>query len=202
MNQYRPPLVLVTHWLTAVAVFALMISGVAILLAHPRLYWGETGTLGTPSLIDLPLPMVLTGQTGWGRSLHFLAAWVIVLSGVSYVAAGVPRRYFRWPDYNGLQRRTYAIVVFFLAPLAVWTGLAMSPAVESVMPSIVTLLGGHQSARTIHFVAASLITLFVAGHIVMIATSGFTARMRGMIVGSLDVARDRPLDSAQGRSAP
>ena len=152
------------------------LRGVAILLAHPRLYWGETGTLGTPSVVDLPLPMVLTGQTGWGRSLHFLAAWVIVLSGVSYVAAGLPRRYFRWPDYQPLQRRTYLVVVFALAPLAVWTGLAMSPAVESVMPSLVTLLGGHQSARTLHFIAASLITIFVVGHIVMVAISGFRAR--------------------------
>ena len=189
MNHNHSPLVRLTHWLTAGAVFALMISGVAILLAHPRLYWGETGTLGTPSVVDLPLPMVLTGQTGWGRSLHFLAAWVIVLSGVSYVAAGLPRRYFRWPDYHPLQRRTYLVVVFALAPLAVWSGLAMSPAVESVMPSLVTLLGGHQSARTLHFIAASLITIFVVGHIVMVAISGFRARMRGMIVGALESAQ-------------
>ena len=188
MNTRRP-LVLITHWLTAVAFAALVVSGSAILLAHPRLYWGEAGASGMPSLVDLPLPMVLTGQTGWGRSLHFLAAWVIVLSGVSYVAAGLPRRYFRWPDYHPLQRRTYLVVVFALAPLAVWSGLAMSPAVESVMPSLVTLLGGHQSARTLHFIAASLITIFVVGHIVMVAISGFRARMRGMIVGALDSAQ-------------
>lgn len=183
MNRHHPPFVLVTHWLTALAIFALMISGIAILLAHPRLYWGETGTLGTPSLIDLPLPMVITGQTGWGRSLHFLAAWVIALSGMSYVAAGIRTRHFRWTGYNALQRRTYAVVVFVLAPLAVWTGVAMSPAVESVLPAIVTLLGGHQSARTLHFVVASLITMFVVGHIVMVAVSGFTVRMRAMITG-------------------
>ena len=62
-------LVRVTHWLTAGSFIALTISGVAILLAHPRLYWGETGAVGTPSLIDLPLPFLLTGQSGWGLSL-------------------------------------------------------------------------------------------------------------------------------------
>jgi len=197
----RRPLVLITHWLTAVAFAALVVSGSAILLAHPRLYWGEAGASGMPSLVDLPLPMVLTGQTGWGRSLHFLAAWIIVLSGVSYVATGLPRGDFRWTGYNALQRRTYWIVVFVLAPLAVWTGLAMSPAVESVMPPIVTLLGGHQSARTLHFVAASLITIFVAGHIVMVALSGFVVRMRGMITGSLDVPPGQRVDSTQSGAA-
>src|ERR1700691_4861320 len=78
----------VTHWIHTVSFFALVVSGVAILLAHPRLYWGETGALGAPPLIDLPLPFVLVGQTGWGRSLHFLAAWVFVLTGLIYVLFG------------------------------------------------------------------------------------------------------------------
>ena len=69
-------MVRITHWINAASVAALLVSGVAILLAHPRLYWGETGAFGAPSLIDLPLPLVLTGQSGWGRSLHFLSAWV------------------------------------------------------------------------------------------------------------------------------
>jgi hypothetical protein len=57
-------LVRLTHWVNAAGTFALMVSGVAILLAHPRLYWGETGAVGTPSLIDLPLPFMLTGSRG------------------------------------------------------------------------------------------------------------------------------------------
>ena len=64
----------VTHWLSVVSTLALIISGVAILLAHPRLYWGETGAVGTPAFIDLPIPFIL-GESGWGRYLHFLAAW-------------------------------------------------------------------------------------------------------------------------------
>ena len=110
----HPPLVRITHWTAAASVAALVVSGTAILLAHPRLYWGETGVAGEPSLVDLPLPLVLTGQTGWGRSLHFLSAWTIVITGVVYVVAGMRRGRFRWPHYDALQRRTYTVVVFVL----------------------------------------------------------------------------------------
>jgi len=56
-------LVRVTHWITVASFAALLVSGIAILLAHPRLYWGETGAVGTPSFVDLPLPFILTGQS-------------------------------------------------------------------------------------------------------------------------------------------
>src|SRR4051812_40464708 len=95
----------ITHWITALSFFGLLISGVAILLAHPRLYWGETGAVGTPSLIDLPLPFVLTGQTGWGRSLHFLSAWVCVLAGVWYFLAGVLSHHLRNDLLPGSQQK-------------------------------------------------------------------------------------------------
>ena len=88
-------LVRITHWITTFSFVALLVSGIAILLAHPRLYWGETGAVGTPSLIDLPLPFVLTGQSGWGRYLHFLAAWISVLNGLVYVVAGMLTQHFR-----------------------------------------------------------------------------------------------------------
>jgi thiosulfate reductase cytochrome b subunit len=193
-----------------VSFVALAVSGVAILLAHPRLYWGETGALGAPSLVDLPLPMLLTGQSGWGRYLHFLAAWGCVLSGVVYAIAGlssghlrrdlVPSRRDLGPalvahlrpkrpatdadlDYNPAQRLAYSAVVFVLAPAMIWTGLAMSPAVTSVLPLLVTILGGQQSARTIHFVIACLLLLFALGHTGMVALSGFRLRMRAMITG-------------------
>src|ERR1700716_87074 len=84
-----------THWINAISFFGLLISGVAILLAHPRLYWGETGSVETPSLIDLPLPFMLGGQSGWGRSQHFLFAWVCVLNGLLYVLSGLFAKHFR-----------------------------------------------------------------------------------------------------------
>src|SRR5204862_4405296 len=54
-------------------------------------------------------------------------------------------------SYNVLQRFTYLFVIFVLFPLAIWTGLAMSPAVTSAFPAIVTVLGGQQAARALHF---------------------------------------------------
>jgi thiosulfate reductase cytochrome b subunit len=184
-------LVRVTHWLTAASFIALAVSGVAILLAHPRLYWGETGAVGTPSLIDLPLPFLLTGQSGWGRYLHFLSAWIAVLTGAVYVLGGMRVCHFRQDlfrpaqpaKYNVVQRITYAAVVFVLFPLMIWTGLAMSPAVTSVLPMLVTSMGGQQSARTLHFIVASVLVLFVVGHVAMVAFAGFTRHVSAMIVG-------------------
>jgi thiosulfate reductase cytochrome b subunit len=208
-------LVRVTHWITAMSFVGLLSSGIAILLAHPRLYWGETGTVGTPSLVDLPLPFVLSGQSGWGRYLHFLSAWVCVLTGLLYVLAGVWTRHFRknllpartdltlehisrvvsnhlrfkgpgereLRSYNVLQQITYLAVVFVLFPLMIWTGLAMSPAVTSVIPVLVTVLGGHQSARTIHFFVTAFLVLFLLVHIAMVCFGGFVVRMRAMTTG-------------------
>jgi thiosulfate reductase cytochrome b subunit len=191
-------LVRVTHWITVASFIALVYSGIAILLAHPRLYWGETGALGTPSLVDLPLPMILTGQTGWGRYLHFLSAWVCVLTGAVYVLGSVSACHFRNDlfrrggpaSYNALQRITYTAVVFVLFPLMIWTGFAMSPAIASVFPVLVTALGGQQSARTIHFVVANLLVLFLVGHVVMVYVTGFSRHVGAMILGDNSVARE------------
>jgi len=184
-------LVRATHWLTAASFIALVVSGVAILLAHPRLYWGETGAVGTPSLIDLPLPFMLTGQSGWGRYLHFLSAWIAVLTGTVYVLGGLRANHFGQDlfrpahpaKYNVMQRITYAAVVFGLFPLMIWTGLAMSPAVTSVLPVLVTSSGGFESARTIHFFAAVLLVMFVLIHVGMVWLAGFVPRTRAMITG-------------------
>lgn len=171
----------ITHWVHTASFFGLLVSGIAILLAHPRLYWGETGAVGMSSLLDLPLPFVLTGQSGWGRSLHFLSAWLAVLNGAVYLLSGLATR--RESSYNALQRATYFAVVFLLFPLMVATGLAMSPAITSVLPALVDLFGGTQSARTLHFFAASSLVLFLAGHIAMVCWNGFTGLMRSMTIG-------------------
>jgi len=91
----HPGFVRATHWISALSFLVLVLSGVAILLAHPRLYWGETGAVGGPSLIDLPLPFVLDVPIrGPGRYLHFLAAWVSVVTGLAYLGLGLARRHF------------------------------------------------------------------------------------------------------------
>jgi thiosulfate reductase cytochrome b subunit len=184
-------LVRLTHWINSFSFFALVVSGVAILIAHPRLYWGETGAVGMPSLFDLPIPFML-GHSGWGRYLHFLAAWVCILNGLIYALSGFLTQHFRKhlvtrrgaeESYNILQRLAYTTVVFLLFPLIIVTGLAMSPAITSVIPALVDVFGGQQSARTIHFFVANLLVLFFFVHIVMVSLAGFTNPVRAMITG-------------------
>ena len=193
-DAVHPLWVRITHWINTLSFFGLLVSGIAILLAHPRLYWGETGGVGTPSLVDLPLPFVLAGQSGWGRYLHFLSAWICVCNGFVYLVSGILMRHFRrnllpsasqepFPAYNVLQRFTYLGTIFGLFPFVIWTGLAMSPGLSSVFPTLVTALGGQQSARTLHFVAASFLVLFLIVHIAMVCAAGFLAGVRAMITG-------------------
>src|SRR5579871_5178924 len=138
----------VTHWINTLSFIGLVVSGIGILLAHPRFYWGETGGVGTPSLFDLPLPFMLGGPSGWGRYLHFQSAWLSILNGLIYVVSGAASRHFGngfRTTYSSLQRSAYLSVIFVFLPLMIWTGLAMSPAVTSVFPFLVDVLGGHQT---------------------------------------------------------
>src|SRR5207244_10719092 len=80
-------------------------------------------------------------------------------------------------SYNVLQRLTYLFVIFVLFPLVIWTGLAMSPAFVSAVPATVTLLGGQQSAGTIHFFVSLALLLFLLVHLVMVFLAGFRSRM-------------------------
>jgi thiosulfate reductase cytochrome b subunit len=219
-------IVRITHWITALCFFALLLSGIEVLISHPRFYWGEDGNVLMKPLFTLPIPAsratvptgygyVLPDQNGWSRSLHFEAAWAVFLTGMLYIVAGLvgghfrknllpggadlrggalsksiaDHLHFRGPSeseaasYNVLQRLAYLAVVFVLFPLMVWTGLAMSPAIVSVTPSVAALLGGQQSARTIHFFGTILLVLFVLVHIGMVWLAGFRSRMRAMITG-------------------
>src|SRR5262245_10311831 len=95
-----------THWVMAVSVLTLAVSGFFILMVHPRLYWGTVGNDLTPALLELPISRnhhhggwdhrtaffpdaegrVVTAsrtyeifnQNSWARSLHFLAGWFLV----------------------------------------------------------------------------------------------------------------------------
>ena len=154
---------------------------------------------------------VLPDQNGWSRYLHFQTAWVAVATGLLYLVWGFFAGHFRrnlvpasWKgigasivehlrfkrpkaeeawSYNVLQRLTYLVVIFILFPLMIWTGLAMSYGFVSAFPLSVRLLGGHQTARSLHFLITILLVLFLLIHVVMVIVAGFRTRMRAMITG-------------------
>ena len=222
-------MVRITHWITSIAFVALLVTGIEILISHPRFYLGNVGNVNTPALFSLPIPAsratvdtgygyVLPDQNGWSRYLHFQAAWVAVLTGLLYVAFGFFSGHFRrnlfpapedrspkklsaaiarhlhlrrpsdeeaW-SYNPVQRLAYLFVVFVLFPMVIWTGLAMSPALEGAFPIAVILLGGRQTARTLHFFISIALVLFLLVHVSMVFVAGFRKRVGAMITGSID----------------
>jgi len=123
---------------------------------------------------------------------HFRRNLVPASSDLSMKAIGVSlMRHLRFErptadeawSYNVLQRLSYLAVIFILFPLMIWTGLAMSFGFTSAVPLSVRLLGGHQTARSIHFIVTALLVLFLLVHVVMIFIAGFRTRMRAMITG-------------------
>jgi len=129
------PWVRVSHWIGAASLLVLAVTGYLILMVHPRLYWGEVGNDLTPALIELPISrnhqhggwepakpffaraggpvsasrtFDIFNQNGWGRSLHFLAAWCLVVPGAFYLLRGLSGGHFRarvWPRATELAPR-------------------------------------------------------------------------------------------------
>ena len=84
----------ITHSIVVLSVAGLLVTGGGILVSHPRLYWGETGAIGTESRVDLAL-LSITGPSVWNPPIHFLFAWIAVLAGLTYVVAGFVTCHFR-----------------------------------------------------------------------------------------------------------
>ena len=245
----------ITHWLNALVLLVLLMSGLQIFNAHPSLYLGLKSTfddpimsmdaveegdttkgvtailghdfdttgvfgLGTNADGDLdergfPWSVTLPGHRNlsMGRRWHFFFAWFFLFNGLIYLAwslaSGHLRRdlapsaedlkhigssiaehaRLRFPRgeeakrYNVLQKLTYLFVALILLPLMLITGLAMSPGMDAAFPLLLEILGGRQTARTIHFIAASGIVLFVVVHLVMVLISGVWNNLRSMITG-------------------
>ena len=93
--------------------------------------------------------------------------------------------------YNVLQKFAYLLVVFLLLPVMVLSGLTMSPAVTAAAPVLFDLFGGRQSARTIHFITANLLVLFVLVHVLQVLVSGAFNRMRAMLTGRYVIRPER-----------
>jgi thiosulfate reductase cytochrome b subunit len=156
-----------------------------------------------------------------GRRWHFFFAWLFVLNGVVYLVSSllsqhvsrdlipslselaqiphaiVEHAQLRFPKgeaarhYNVVQKLTYLIVIFALLPIVVLAGMTMSPGLDTAVPQLLWLFGGRQSARSIHFIAATGILLFVIIHIVMVLVSGVFNNIRSMVTGRYDLGVER-----------
>lgn len=161
-----------------------------------------------------PYWMTTPTNLAQSRRVHFFFAWLLVLAGLLYVAhAMVTGRLQRdllptredwrgfWPSvldhlrlrrprgdaarrYNVLQKLSYLGAMFGLLPAIVLMGLAMSPRLDSVWPGWVDWVGGRQGARTLHFIGAWLVVLFVLVHVFEVLVTGPVNNMRSMITGN------------------
>ena len=170
---------------------------------------GEWAARGFPSWATLPGP----GWLALGRRWHFFFAWLFVVNGVAYVGWSLATRHltrdlvptkrdwrgigrsvldhlrFRHPGgeealrYNILQRLAYLIVIFIFGGGIVLMGLLMSPRMDAVLGWLLELVGGRQSARTIHFFVAMGFVAFTLVHVFEVLVSGPLNQLRGMITG-------------------
>ena len=167
-----------------------------------------------PRWMMLPGPQWLSMARSW----HFFFAWVFVLNGIAFIVYSIASRHltrdltptrddlrgiggsirdhlrFKHATgeaakrYNVLQKLAYLVVVFVLLPLIVLMGLAMSPWLDSVLTGWVDLVGGRQSARSIHFIIAWLLVAFVAIHVFQVIVTGLWNNLRSMITGRYKVS--------------
>lgn len=180
-------------------------TGVLGLSAGPR---GEPVARGFPSWSTLPSYQDLAS----GRRWHFFFAWLFVINGLVYIAYSLASghwrqliptgpqlrgiggslkehlllRFHRGEEakvYNVLQKLAYVGLIVVILPGLIIAGLNMSPGLNAAFPWLVEAFGGRQSARTIHFIAAALLILFIIVHVVMVLISGVWNNMRSMITG-------------------
>jgi thiosulfate reductase cytochrome b subunit len=147
------------------------------------------------------------------RHWHFFFAWVFVINGLIYLAYGfITRRFGKklwptqmdlagfWPSvkeharfhfpkdeeartYNVIQKLTYVAMILVVLPMMLITGLSMSPGFNAVGGFLLDIMGGRQSARTLHFISGGLIVGFIVIHVGLVIWTGFYNNMRAMITG-------------------
>ncbi len=90
-------------------------------------------------------------------------------------------------SYNVLQKFAYLSVICVFLPGMVLTGLTMSPGFDAFAPWLLDLFGGRQSARTLHFIFANLIVLFVIVHVTEVFIAGVFNEIGSMITGRYSI---------------
>lgn len=250
------------HWVNLVAMTVLLMSGLMIFNAHPRLYWGQFGANDDPAWLEIGAAegsgylrigalvvdtdgvlgrQVVDGRArvrafpGWttlpssydlalARRWHLTFAWVFAVGIVVYLLASLFNGHLRrnlsphpaelaprhlWQEakdharlhfpageaarrYNALQKLAYLSVLIGLIPIMVLTGLTMSPAMDAAWPWLVDLFGGRQSARSIHFISAGLLVIFVLVHLAMVLLSGPVNGVRSMVTGWYRLPKEKP----------
>ncbi|WP_375398998.1 cytochrome b/b6 domain-containing protein [uncultured Sphingomonas sp.] len=217
----------VWHWVNAVAIFIMIGSGIGILQAHPRLYWGDYGANPdqpwwrmdwAPAWLNQALDL-MTIPAGYNlaisRRWHLLFALVLGFALLGFMVTSLLNRHFQRDlrvraaemaprhlladaiahlkfrfhnaddatAYNTLQKLAYVAVIFVLIPAMLLTGLAMSPAMDAAWPWLLVATGGRQSARSIHFLAATSLLGFVIVHLVLVILAGMGNEIRSMVTG-------------------
>jgi thiosulfate reductase cytochrome b subunit len=176
---------------------------------------GDFQDRGWPDWLTIPSFQDLADARHW----HFLFAWLLVINGLAYLGYSLWARHIQrdiWPTradvkaiprsildhlklrhpsgeaakrYNVLQKLAY-LGVLTLITLMVLTGLTMSPGIDAVFPLLLDIFGGRQSARSIHFICATLIVLFVIVHLVEVVLAGPINEIRSMLTGHYRIPRD------------
>ena len=101
----------------------------------------------------------------------------------------------RHPErFNILQKLAYVLALFVILPLMIATGLALSPGWNAGAPWLLDLLGGRQSARSVHFLTCWALVGFVIVHLVLVILAGPVAEIRSMVTGWFRVPEDRAHD--------
>ncbi|NII54122.1 cytochrome b/b6 domain-containing protein [Luteibacter sp. SG786] len=178
---------------------------------------GQWRSRGFPAWATIPGP----GWLAMGRRWHFFFAWLFVANGIAYVGWSLFSRHlardlvptrndwrgfgrsvvdhlrFHHPvgeeaaRYNILQRLAYLVAIFVFGGGIVLMGVAMSPRMDAVLYWLVDLVGGRQSARTIHFIIAVAFVAFVLVHVFEVLVSGPLNQLRGMVTGWYRIRDDR-----------
>jgi thiosulfate reductase cytochrome b subunit len=176
----HPLPVRIMHWIGAIAVICMILSGWAIYNASPLLPF------------TFPRWMTLGGWLGGGIAWHLSAAWVLFADGLAYLGYGIVSGHFRrdilppWPKvilrdlndalhlrlahqlgyYNGVQRLLYMGVIIVIC-LSIVTGLLVWKPVQ--LGWLTDLFGGYPVARIIHLTMMTLIVGFLIIHLALVA---------------------------------